>query len=47
MGPIKTTVLLKGGYIGCHVSLEECRVWAIDSYEASPVEQAYGRPLTW
>ena len=24
-GPIKTTVLLKGGYMGFHVSLGECR----------------------
>ena len=24
MGPIKTTVLLKGGYMGFHVSLGEC-----------------------
>ena len=24
-GPIKTTVLLKGDYMGFHVSLEECR----------------------
>ena len=25
MGPIKTTVLLKGGYMGFHVSLGECK----------------------
>ena len=24
MGPIKTTVLLKGGYMGFHVNLGEC-----------------------
>ena len=24
-GPIKTTVLLKGGYMGFHVSLGECK----------------------
>ena len=25
-GPIKTTVLLKGGYMGLHLSLGECRI---------------------
>ena len=26
-GPIKTTVPLKGGYMGFHVSLEECTAY--------------------
>ena len=28
-GPIKTTFLLKGAYMGFHVSLGECRVWGL------------------
>ena len=28
-GPIKTTVLLNGDYMGFHVSLGECRVWSL------------------
>ena len=26
-GPLKTTGLLKGGYMGFHVSLGECTIW--------------------
>ena len=28
-GPIKTTVLLKGDYMGFHVSLGECKSWSV------------------
>ena len=29
-GPIKTTVLLKGGYMGFHVSLGECKPFTLN-----------------